>query len=559
MNWEDGTLEAVRQQIRTPLPVPKPEPKFSAWSLVSAIPRGVAEAGAQVMASGVEVASAIQYRGMQPGSLFSLPEEAYQSDFADSLRNRGREFRPDPETAHAAEQVLYGFARGASKVIGGAVIAGPAGVVAAGGEEAMSAADDLKRQGVTDLGVRRQAGAVQGAGLALAALPVVGQTLKATAGLYAIGGPGGFMAQQALTRKILADAGFDQQAATFDPLDPVGLAVSTLVPGVFAAAGIRGQRKAAAAKAEAEFLAGPVPSERIPVAEAYSPEVVDAARVAYAVEQRAAANLDPGSLRSHDQHEAALSRAEEAIARGDPVQVADLIPEMTPAMREANLRAFMADSKVVDEHGAPLMVYHGTNEDIRSFDSQRLGSSTGDASAYEGFFFTRDAGEANVYARESAWRADPEAYAGGAKGGIYPVYLSMRNPMMVEYAATTKPEVIQAAKAAGHDGVIDARGDFVVFDPKQIKSATGNSGRFDPESASLTDPLTDLADAVRQLREVMNPGQDAAAQAQTAPPQGRAPEAAAPAQGKPRDLRAEVIALRKQTNVLNKLLECLNG
>lgn len=522
MNWEDGTLEAVRQQIRTPAPVPKPEPKFSAWSLISSIPRGVAEAGAQVMASGVEVASAIQYRGMQPGSLFSLPEEAYQSDFADSLRNRGREFRPDPETAHAAEQVLYGFARGASKVIGGAVIAGPAGVVAAGGEEAMSAADDLKRQGVTDLGVRRQAAAVQGAGLALAALPVVGQTLKATAGLYAIGGPGGFMAQQALTRKILADAGFDQQAATFDPLDPVGLAVSTLVPGVFAAAGIRGQRKAAAAKAEAEFLAGPVPSERSPVAEAYSPEVVDAARVAYAVEQRAAANLDPGSLRSHDQHEAALSRAEEAIARGEPVQVADLVAPEIPVIMKDDYLSAKVDGGEVGGHVRDGALHISHSE----LDAAKRGQGLGVA-MYQ--------------------RLVDEAHMRGLK---------------VFSDSTVETPAVRVYDALGRRGYdvqrMEGAGDLAPSAEVPEGAVFGkgaNTPAFEVKPrANSPQTLAASIDQLHQLRET-----DAAAQAQTAPPQGRVPEAAAPAQGKPRDLRAEVIALRKQTNVLNKLLECLNG
>lgn len=592
MNWEDGTLEAVRQQIRTPAPVPKPEPKFSAWSLVSAIPRGVAEAGAQVMASGVEVASAIQYRGMQPGSLFSLPEEAYQSDFADSLRNRGREFRPDPETAHAAEQVLYGFARGASKVIGGAVIAGPAGVVAAGGEEAMSAADDLKRQGVTDPGVRRQAAAVQGAGLALAALPVVGQTLKATAGLYAIGGPGGFMAQQALTRKILADAGFDQQAATFDPLDPVGLAVSALVPGVFAAAGIRGQRKAAAAKAEAEFLAGPVPSERSPVAEAYSPEVVDAARVAYAVEQRAAANLDPGSLRSHDQHEAALSRAEEAIARGEPVQVADVVP----AQRIESLADFMTRAKVKNEAAPPEVMgdfvafikQAGGIDFAQKYDI--TGERSGVLSNPGGIFRAGGRGvddialhaEAAGYLRPgegSDSRALVDMVQRAVRGErVLTFEQQMQHAAREQYlqsAADRLETVTQKLRLLGVDpapagGNLAALEAYARANEPALLRAALDEYRTEAQMVEV-DELTararqiagDIIDGDRTLQQYeaeigpLSPvmrkmvGDELGATKS-------APETAAP-QGKPRDLRAEVIALRKQTNVLNKLLECLNG
>ena len=98
------------------------------------------------------------------------------------------------------------------------------------------------------------------------------------------------MAQQALTRQILRDAGHDQIAAGYDPFDPVGLAVASLIPAGFTAYGLRGQVKAARAKAAADFNAGPVPSEPTPVAAAVAdaykpalpripPEVVDAAMV----------------------------------------------------------------------------------------------------------------------------------------------------------------------------------------------------------------------------------------------------------------------------------------
>ena len=272
------------------IPPAKPEPKFNWAGVATALPYGVAEAGMQVLGSVADLGAGLAYyrdtqtKDMQAG----VPAEAFTSDLGDSLRDRGREFRPDPQTASTAEQLLYGFARGASKIVAGAVAAGPAGVVAAGAEEAFSQSDELRRQGV-GVDARGAAGAVQGAGLALAALPLVGQSLKATAALYVAGGPGGYMAQQALTREILRNAGHDQIAAQFDPFDPVGLAVASLIPAGFAAWGIRGQRAAAAAKKAEDFRTGPVPSDVAPVAaavrQAYSPEVVDAARVAYSVER----------------------------------------------------------------------------------------------------------------------------------------------------------------------------------------------------------------------------------------------------------------------------------
>ena len=384
---------------------PAPEPKFSAWSALTAVPRGAAEAVLQVSASATELAQApVRRSGMDSA------DGAMSNPFSEVFRQAGRDLRPDPETGHAAEQLIYQFARGATKIVGGAVAAGPAGVVAAGLEEANSQADELKRQGV-DLQTRATAGAVQGAGLALAALPVVGQTLKQTAALYLAGGPGGFMAQQALTREILQRGGYERIGAQFDPFDPVGLAVSALVPAVFAGVGIRAQRTAAAAKAAEDFRAGPVPSDVTPTAAAarqtFAPEVVDAARVAYAVERRAASN--PGDLvRGADAHEAALARAEEAISRGESVQVVDMVPPVVADTRTTNFRAWFGDSKVVDAEGQPLVVYHGTAADVAEFSASRLGEITQAQSARGGFFFSSDPRVAAAYALDFAGRPTRE-------------------------------------------------------------------------------------------------------------------------------------------------------
>ena len=242
-------------------PPPRPAPKFSAWS---AIPRGLARAATEVGASVAEVVGGFgQVAGAYPEALgvvaLTEPQRAQAEDarrrlltdgvemnnpVGDAMRGAGRALQSDPATASTADQLLFGFARAAAKVVGGALAAGPAGVIAAGAEEANTVADDLARQGVP-FEARAPAAVVQGGGLALAALPVVGQSLRATAALYVAGGPGAFVAQQALTREILQQAGHDRVAAQYDPFDPVGLAVASLVPAAFAAYGIRAQRRAA--------------------------------------------------------------------------------------------------------------------------------------------------------------------------------------------------------------------------------------------------------------------------------------------------------------------------
>lgn len=359
------TEAAARDRIAKPLP-PKPvEPKFSAWKALTAPVRGATEGMAQRLGGVAEVLGGFgQVLGAYPeaagynptGEARKQSDEQRQrllsegvdmsNDVGDALRAGGRAYRSDPATAHEAEQIIYGLARGAFKVVGDVLTVGPFAPAVTALDEGLSAADDLRLQGV-DVATRTKAGAAQGAGMALYGLPIVGQTKLATAGLYAIGGPGGFMAQQALTREILQGAGYDKIGAQFDPFDPVGLAVATLLPAGFAAHGLRQQKlqravdslpdlppRADAVPPADPAAPAPFPSRPSAIADAvraYPTEAVDAARVVLLAERRAAAN--PGAadnLRAMDQHEAALSRAEDQLAAGERVQVADVAPAIEP-------------------------------------------------------------------------------------------------------------------------------------------------------------------------------------------------------------------------------------
>ena len=316
--------------LSSPQIAPPPKaPKFSAWS---ALPRGVAAAVAEgaAMVGGLE----IQQDDKPLSELRRQEKESRQARYGDKtrseiMRDAANSLRPEPETASVAEQLLFDASRVITKGVGYVGAGGPAaGFVAMAGDETLTQADQLQRKGV-DRETALKAGAVQGGLTALGVvLPVAGGTLAKTAGLYALGGPGGFMAQQALTREILA-ADFPKVAEQFDPFDPVGLTVSALVPLPFAAWGMR---SAKAAKAEA-FRAGPIPSEQTPlasaVADAYrpTPEHADAARVVLLSEQRAGASLaDPADIPAAGRHADALARAEDQIAAGERVSVADVAP-----------------------------------------------------------------------------------------------------------------------------------------------------------------------------------------------------------------------------------------
>jgi hypothetical protein len=203
-----------------------------------------------------------------------------------------------------------------------------------------------------------------------------------------------------------------------------------------------------------------------------------------------------------------------------------------------NFWRWFGDSKVVDEQGRPLVVYHGTTADVEKFVLAYSGSdgvgydvpaifATTDknlASDYALNKFDRkiadamremqrfknenpgvynDEYESRLQAVKSAFadqRSDGRAEIGGG-ANVMPLY--MRGDL-VEVDANGQrfmavmPKVLPDAMAKGKDGaivnnVIDNASPstdypasvFVTFSPENIKSATGNRGTFDGREADI--------------------------------------------------------------------------
>lgn len=356
-------LKAAGDAALRPPPVPKQAAGFSAWKTTTAAPRGVVAGGAQ---SGGFFADTLAAFGQALGGtgtasaqgMFSTQTDAerqqseqqaqkiraggldFSSATGDNLRGFARFLAPDPETAHTAERLVFDLSRVMTKAVGYSVAGGGpvAGAVLTGADEGMTTADDLKQAGV-DLGTRTAVGGVVGLSTAVGvALPVAGSTLARTAGLVATGGPLSFMAQQQAVRSILQAADYSKLAEQYDPFDPVGLAVSTLIPAGFGAWGLRAAKgRAAGARAQADFMAGPVPSAETAIAQAArlaSQEHVDAAHVVFGMSERA--RFDDG----------ALTRAGDQLATGSRVSVADMVPAVRAV---ESLESFAARTKLKDE------------------------------------------------------------------------------------------------------------------------------------------------------------------------------------------------------------------
>ena len=87
-------------------------------------------------------------------------------------------------------------------------------------------------------------------------------------------------------------------------------------------------------------------------------------------------------------------------------------------------------SKVVDENGEPMVVYHGSNNEFTKFDTARIGSSTGTSDG-RGFYFTTDKDYANSF---------------GKDGNVLSVFLNIDNPLSLKEKTITKRQLFDIIK-----------------------------------------------------------------------------------------------------------------
>ena len=202
----------------------------------------------------------------------------------------------------------------------------------------------------------------------------------------------------------------------------------------------------------------------------------------------------------------------------------------TPAFKR-----WFGDSKVVDERGDPLVVYHGTT--AGDFDAFRPNYRKGEELGF-GIHFAKDRDFAVKYAQ------DPTVARKGKSPKVYEVYLSIQRPLVADAIViegtpeftlakklagnklftspgedgllqaymqnaidhTTAPRAEKLIREAGYDGIryeaqlstsewtgrglslarVASSRSYIVFNPSQIKSAIGNSGAFDPADPRIS-------------------------------------------------------------------------
>lgn len=161
-------------------------------------------------------------------------------------------------------------------------------------------------------------------------------------------------------------------------------------------------------------------------------------------------------------------------------------------------KKWFKNSQVVNDKGEPLVVYHGTNKEFSAF-SHSAEQQNDAGFAGEGFYFMSSKEWGDGYAEVAVDN-------GGGNPRTIEAYLRLENPKVItDYAEVVKgrdiriegvaQEIAKEIRDLGHDGVIlnsknkTGPNEYMVLDPSQIKSATGNSGEFNSNDPSINRAL----------------------------------------------------------------------
>jgi hypothetical protein len=96
-----------------------------------------------------------------------------------------------------------------------------------------------------------------------------------------------------------------------------------------------------------------------------------------------------------------------------------------------NFKKWFGDSKVVDENGEPLVVYHGTGSAKEFIEFKPDMTGKGNDQLGSGFYFTTDPDEASGYTTHRTAR-DVKKLGGEDSPAVIPVFVSLQKPIMVK-------------------------------------------------------------------------------------------------------------------------------
>jgi len=174
------------------------------------------------------------------------------------------------------------------------------------------------------------------------------------------------------------------------------------------------------------------------------------------------------------------------------------IHEIITESRGENFKRWFGNSKVVDGAGRPLVMYHSTTSEFSVFrDNQRGVHFVSPSKTWVEKFYKNSDG----------------SIADGAN--VMPVYVSAKNPFDFQnknhvetlaraaslgslainqikkglWSRLEDRTTLAVIKRLGFDGLYvleDGNKNLAIFNPTQIKSATGNNGEFNPNNPDIT-------------------------------------------------------------------------
>jgi uncharacterized protein YjbI with pentapeptide repeats/8-oxo-dGTP pyrophosphatase MutT (NUDIX family) len=181
----------------------------------------------------------------------------------------------------------------------------------------------------------------------------------------------------------------------------------------------------------------------------------------------------------------------------------------TKAPSSAAFKRWFGQSVVVGDKKKPIVVYHGTSQGgFIAFDPNERDAH------HNAFYFTDSADVAETYTDATLPEERPDPALTNDTVGIYRLYVRLVNPMIVDannhvWDDLSDPrapnlsktyELAAWAEKNGYDGVIfknivddGGRGArkakpatvYAVFDPRAIKSATANNGKYNPNDPDI--------------------------------------------------------------------------
>lgn len=163
-----------------------------------------------------------------------------------------------------------------------------------------------------------------------------------------------------------------------------------------------------------------------------------------------------------------------------------------------NFKMWFGDSKVIDDQGKPLVVYHSSDNKFSSFNKDKMV----DGFHGKGIYFSTEDMEYGeniykVYLRmEKPFDINGEYTVSEIENILGDKYSEIENIIQEESEISYNNKVggfvfythtgNDLLQQAGYDGIMH-HNIFVVFNPEQIKSAINNNGDFNPNSDNINE------------------------------------------------------------------------